>query len=518
MSRLRFNIVANYAGSAWFVVLSLVFVPVYVKLLGVEAYGLIGFFTSLQILLAPLDLGFSAALTRELARVGDTQEERARAAVLVRTLEAMQWAVAAVIGLGLIALAGPIVRHWLAVTQVGGTNAASALALMGLAIAARWPSSLYSGALVGLERQVLLSAVRSLFETLRVAGAAAVLVLWRPSLEAFLYWQIGSTALGTLCLRIGVWRSLAPVRRPRVDWGALRGIRRYAAGMAGISVTTVVLTQIDKLVGSHVLSLGAFGLYSLAWSAAAALAQLAAPLYTGYMPRLTRLVSASDQQALERAYFDATFMMALVVVPIAVLLAVFAEPVLLLWTRNAGIAAGAAPILAVLVTGMAVNALSMIPGAILLGSGWTRLPLLFNVTAIIVLVPLIYVLATRLGATGVAIGWAALYVANLAIVLPLMHRRLLPGRLRAFYRIALVAPIAPAAVALAARTQLTLPDPLVRPFAFAAAIGGIYLVLLATVAANRRLLRPASAAGLVARYTRCGRSFPMHSPSGRRRS
>lgn len=490
MSRLHFNIVANYAGSAWFVVLSLVFVPVYVHLLGVEAYGLIGFFTSLQILLAPLDLGFSAALTRELARAGDTQEQRSRAAVLVRTLEVLQWTIAGVIGLGLIVLSGPIVRHWLGVTQVGGTSAASALALMGLAIAARWPSSLYAGALVGLERQVLLSTLRSAFETLRVAGAAAVLILWRPSLDAFLYWQIASTALGTLCLRFGVWRSLAPADRPRVDWGSLHGIRRYAAGMAGISVTTVVLTQIDKLVGSHVLTLRAFGLYSLAWSAAAALSQLAGPLYTGYMPRLTRLVSGSDEQALERAYFDATFIMALVVVPIAIVLAVFAEPVLLLWTRNAGIAAGAAPVLAVLVIGMALNALSMIPGAILLGSGWTRLPLLFNLTGIIVLAPLIYVLASRLGATGVAIGWASLYVGNCAIVLPLMHRRLLRGRLLAFYRIALAAPIAPAAVALAARTQLTLPDPLVRPFAFVVAIGAIYLVLLASVAASGWLLRP----------------------------
>ncbi|MDE2320337.1 MAG: hypothetical protein KGL31_00215 [candidate division NC10 bacterium] len=43
------NIVANTLGKGWSMLMGLVFVPLYIKFLGMEAYGLIGFFATLQI-------------------------------------------------------------------------------------------------------------------------------------------------------------------------------------------------------------------------------------------------------------------------------------------------------------------------------------------------------------------------------------------------------------------------------------------------------------------------------------
>ena len=60
MTTVQKNIIANYAGSAWNVITSLAFVPLYIKFIGIEAYGLIGFFSSLQIVLSLLDLGLGS--------------------------------------------------------------------------------------------------------------------------------------------------------------------------------------------------------------------------------------------------------------------------------------------------------------------------------------------------------------------------------------------------------------------------------------------------------------------------
>ena len=46
-----------------------VFVPVYISYLGIEAYGLIGLFATLQAWLSLLDLGLSPTLNREMARL-----------------------------------------------------------------------------------------------------------------------------------------------------------------------------------------------------------------------------------------------------------------------------------------------------------------------------------------------------------------------------------------------------------------------------------------------------------------
>lgn len=68
MSRLAVNVVANLVGQGWPVLISLVVVPLYLKLLGIEAYGLIGFYFMLQGLAQVLDLGLSPTMNREMAR------------------------------------------------------------------------------------------------------------------------------------------------------------------------------------------------------------------------------------------------------------------------------------------------------------------------------------------------------------------------------------------------------------------------------------------------------------------
>ena len=48
--------------------MGLIFVPVYIKYLGIESYGLIGFFASMQAWFALLDMGMTPTLGREIAR------------------------------------------------------------------------------------------------------------------------------------------------------------------------------------------------------------------------------------------------------------------------------------------------------------------------------------------------------------------------------------------------------------------------------------------------------------------
>src|SRR4051812_34654993 len=65
---LKANVVANLAGNTWVALLQLVCLPVYLHLLGVEAYGLIGFFAAVQTLARVLDFGLGHTVNREMAR------------------------------------------------------------------------------------------------------------------------------------------------------------------------------------------------------------------------------------------------------------------------------------------------------------------------------------------------------------------------------------------------------------------------------------------------------------------
>lgn len=65
MSALKRNLIANIGGRVWAGLIGLVFIPVYIRYLGIEAYGLIGLFAVMQAWLVLLDMGMTPTLTRE---------------------------------------------------------------------------------------------------------------------------------------------------------------------------------------------------------------------------------------------------------------------------------------------------------------------------------------------------------------------------------------------------------------------------------------------------------------------
>ena len=64
---LRRNIYFNYASQAYVALVGIAMVPLYLKYLGLEAYGLIGFFATAQAWIQLLDFGLSPTLGREAA-------------------------------------------------------------------------------------------------------------------------------------------------------------------------------------------------------------------------------------------------------------------------------------------------------------------------------------------------------------------------------------------------------------------------------------------------------------------
>src|SRR3546814_15851764 len=66
--RLGKIVISNYFGLGWASIMSLAFVPLYVDLLGVESFGIIGIYTLIQSWLALFDAWLRPMLSREMAR------------------------------------------------------------------------------------------------------------------------------------------------------------------------------------------------------------------------------------------------------------------------------------------------------------------------------------------------------------------------------------------------------------------------------------------------------------------
>ena len=69
---LKKNLVANYISQIYVSVIGIVMVPLYLKHMGAEAYGLVGFFAMLQAWFNLLDMGLSPTMARETASTRDS--------------------------------------------------------------------------------------------------------------------------------------------------------------------------------------------------------------------------------------------------------------------------------------------------------------------------------------------------------------------------------------------------------------------------------------------------------------
>ena len=115
MSRVRVNIAANIAGQAWQVMLAVACTPLYIKLLGIEAFGLIAFYMLVQSITQLLDLGLSATVNREIARLSGNEEAPARRSLgrIVGTIERWYFLLGAVIAVVLCFVIPDLAIWWL---------------------------------------------------------------------------------------------------------------------------------------------------------------------------------------------------------------------------------------------------------------------------------------------------------------------------------------------------------------------------------------------------------------------
>jgi O-antigen/teichoic acid export membrane protein len=433
-SGLKIELVASFAGTGWSGVVQLACIPAYIKMMGIEAYGLIGFYLVLQAVLQVLDLGLSPTMNREMARYSVRPEKATEARDLVRTLEIGYWLIGLLIGAGIVTASPWLAIHWIKASAIPVRSVMQAVMLMGVLAVFQWPVSFYQGGLMGLRRQVLLNALKVVFATLTNVGG--VLILWSisPTIQALLLWQVATNAVLVTILAIFLWKSLpGSDRRAQFDLVVTRNVWRFAAGMTGIAVVSLVLTQADKLLVSKLFSLKTFGYYALAWSVANGPLILAGCVFSVVFPRMSALVAAGDNDGISHCYHRGSQLMAVLILPLAAVLCLFSFEILRLWTGNSETAASTAPILSVLIVGSAVNALLYLPYILQLAFGWTKFTFLAALISISTLVPLMFPMSKMFGPIGTASIWAILNVSNMLIAVPIMHRGLLPGETRNYF-------------------------------------------------------------------------------------
>lgn len=424
------NVLASFASQLYVTAAGIIMVPLYIQYMGIETYGLVGFFFMLQVWFNLLDLGMTPTIARESARFCGGAINALDYRHLTRALEGVFLSVALLGGGVLIAGAGWVARHWLNASQLPLHEIIAALQLMAVIIALRWMSGLYRGIISGSERLLWLSGFSTLIATARFVLILPVLMFVSASPFSFFIFQLVVVVLELAGLAYMAYRLLPALpdkERIRWQWAPLKPVLKFSLSIAFALSAWVLVTQIDKLLLSQILSLADYGYFTVAALAASGIMTISVPVSNSLMPRMTRLQAEGKHEQLLVVYRQATQLVTVLALPLALLLVFFSRQVLWVWTGDSVLANKVSSTLALYALGYAFLVVGAFPYYLQYAKGSLRFHLIGSSLFVLLLIPSVIWTATHHGMQGAGWAWMLANAAYFFFWTPLIHHQFAPG-------------------------------------------------------------------------------------------
>lgn len=442
LSNTRKTILANYIGQAWVSLMGIAFLPIFIKYLGMESYGLIGVFALVQSWLALLDMGMAPTLNREMARYKAGAYDADSIKDLLRSLEIIFLIVASLVVVVIFSCSAMLASNWLKVEKLPLDVVTQAISIIAFIVALRFIEGMYRSSLFGLNKQVWFNGVSAILATVRQLGALAVLAWYSPTIQAFFIWQGIISLVTVIVLAMGVYFAIPhTTRRPKFSKDLLLSVWKFAGGMLSITILSILLTQVDKLLLSKLLSLESFGFYTLSATVASVLYMVVGPLTQALYPKMVELVAIKDQQKLAEIYHKGCQLVTVLVAPVALVIGTYAEGVMFAWSGDPAISYHTSSILSIMILGTFLNSLMYVPYHLQLAYGWTSLAVKINLISVCILVPAILLVVPKYGALGSAYIWLILNLGYFCIGIYFMHRKVLKMELWKWYFSDVICPV-----------------------------------------------------------------------------
>ena len=397
------NVILNYGSQAWVALMGVIFVPFYIRFLGEEAYGLIGFFTAVSILLHTISMGIVPTLTREMTKIGNGSGVEQEILDLKFSFELF-----AIIGALSIAgiffiLSELIATDWLKPEKISFETVAYSIQLMGVIISTRLVEAIYRSTLIGLGQISAFASVTAVMATIRGVGAILVLYLSHGDILAFFGWNLATTLLTLISLKFLVTQKLRPLNlQGKFNLSSMTGIRQFAFGMMVVSISGSIYTQVDKFLLSSFMSLSGYGIYIIASNLAAIVFMAVSPLTQAIYPELSKFYFDAKNEEFRSLYIWSVKLVIILTGTLGFCFAFNAQDVLSIWTGNPEIDHDTELVFILLCISSIINSLSWIPQQAQFSIGLTSSTIKINTLCSAFLLILMFPIFTNFGVLGCA--------------------------------------------------------------------------------------------------------------------
>lgn len=417
------NIGFNLVGWALPALAAVVAVPLLVRGLGPERFGLLALAWTTLGYFGLFDLGLGRAVTHAVGdRMGSGRESEVPAVIWTALAVLVPVGVAGAIVL--FSVTPWLMTNFLEVPSAMHADAVAAYRLLAVAVPFVGAAAVLRGALEAQQRFALVNVIRIPYGVLLFAGPVLALPFSRALLPAVAV-LVGARVALVLALSIAGLRAVRGLAsRPAASRGVARSLVGYGGWMTVTNVISPLMNTFDQYVIGAALGVGLVTFYAGPFELVTKLWLFTAAVYPVFFAALSRTGRRDPARSAElfatmlRVTAGALFLPAVVLVA-------FAPEILTLWL-GPEFAGDSARVLQILAIAVFVNTLGQAALNLFQALGRPDITGKYHLAELPVYAALLWVLLPKFGIVGAAIAWAVRAVGD-AVLLLLTIPRVLPG-------------------------------------------------------------------------------------------
>ena len=419
------NIGWNLIGQIAPLLAALFAIPLLLRAIGMERFGLLSIAWMLIGYFSLFDFGLGRALTQVLAQklaLPATSSQQRETTTLIWTGLSMMLGLGLLAGVVLWALSDWMIFSALNVPPEMQQEARQAMPWLALALPSVVLATGLRGVLEAHQAFKLLNLVRIPLGVLTFAAPLLVLP-WSAQLPALFATlcvvRILSTALFLwACQRVqqGFWKV-------GFSRHLLPGLLRFGGWMTLSNIIGPLMVNMDRFLIGSALSLAAVTYYTTPFEMISRMLVLPGAVAGVCFPLFAQYWQQENWQAIREVYLKSVRYLWWAMAALCVLVMV-AAPSLLRWWLSEAFAAQSSTVLRLLALGVLINGLAHLPFALIQGMGAARVTAQFHLLELLFYLPVLYGLLQLWGINGVALAWVLRVTLDAALLFGYAQRKL----------------------------------------------------------------------------------------------
>lgn len=486
------NWILNLAGQAAPLLIGLLTIPLLLRSLGVESFGILSIIWAVLGYAGQFDFGLGRATTKYVAECVGRNDSGNLPGLFWTSL--LSQVVFGVLAAGMLAAITPtLTQRVLNISPVRAAEMESVLLILACSLPLVIASNSLRGTLEALQQfavinyvkvpanaSVVLLPLAGIFFGLRLPGIVILLVVAR--LLTGLVYLI-------FCFKF------VPSLRGRLAFDAkfIRPLFSYGGWVTISNLIGPLLTYVDRFFVGSILSMSAVGYYAVPYEIAIRVCLVPQSLLATVFPAFSSLQARKSQTQLEDLYVRSLKSILLLSGPVLLTIASFAREILSVWL-GPDFAVTSASTLQILALGVLINSISFVPFGLLQGLGRPDLTAKFHFLELPFYFLTLWFLLVRFGLPGAAWAWTLRIVLDTVLLFGAVVKLKLVSARAPLYR-----PLQRALVALGLPAVLLPLSGIKMPLGLQAALTGLTLLGFVAVVwgyaldnSERNLLRAAA--------------------------